>query len=416
MSAAHSSPSSLVMIAKSRFSLFRFFSPARRQPTARNSTAQVPYCPVLLAIVLATLPFIAACHRTADPAATANQPIVVFTSPIVLQRPVFHTDLPAEVAPFRDVIERARVQGFVLHLYADRGTAIHPGQLLATLEAPDLAAKTAAATQRLRAAQAQAMVAQATLNRDQATLAALQGAQSEMAGAVATNDIHVAAEAVAADKAEIQARKSAVNAAAGDLRSFQALESYLSITAPFSGMVVRRTVSEGSLVGPGDVPLFELQQLDPLRLVIDVPEARAVGIALGRQIAFSVPAYPDRVFTGKVARIAHSVRQTTRTMPVELDVPNPDLALAPGMFAHVQWITRRPQPTLMVPTSAVVSVWTTYVDRVQGRRIERVPVTPGFSENGYTEIFGKLEAGNRVVVPGSEELQPGQQVQLSRPE
>lgn len=132
--------------------------------------------------------------------------------------------------------------------------------------------------------------------------------------------------------------------------------AYLKITAPFDGVVTERIVHSGTLVGPGsNDPLLVLQQISHLRVTVAVPEENVGAMAKGAKVAFQVPAYPDRSFSGMIARPAQSLDSKTRTMAVELDVVNPDSALAPGMYATVKWPVHRAQSALFVPRTSVVT-------------------------------------------------------------
>ncbi|MGH9474805.1 MAG: efflux RND transporter periplasmic adaptor subunit [Terriglobales bacterium] len=330
-------------------------------------------------------------------------------------RPRLRVLLPAELAPYQDATLQARVPGFIQTLYVDRGSRVHTGQLLAVLDAPDLSAKRAQAVHQLASARALHLEAQATLQRDQATLERLRGAAAAEAGAVAGNDIQIAEHAVAAGQAEVEARQAAEQAAAANLASQTALSGYLRVLAPFDGVIIRRDASVGGLAGPSAPALFELQQIDPLRLTVDVPEADAVGIPIGVRLPFTVASQPGRSFPGVVARIAHSVRRDTRSMPIELDVPNPGLVLAPGMFARVAWSFQRAQPSLFVPATAVVrGSERTLVERIGADlRLQWVDVTTGFTDGDNIEVFGALHPGDRVVAAADDDLRPGQTVTVT---
>lgn len=351
-------------------------------------------------------------HSSALPATAGEEARAVRVSAVQRARPRLTMLLPAELAAFQDATLQARVPGFIRKLYADRGSQVRAGQLLAELDAPDLSAKRAEAEHRLASAQALSLEAQATLQRDQATLQRLRGAAAAEAGAVAGNDIQVAEHAVAAGQAEVEARQAAEQAAAAALASQAALTGYLRVVAPFSGVIIRRDASVGALAGPSAPPLFELQQLDPLRLVVDVPEAEAVGIPTGEHLSFTVANQPGRSFTGVVARSAHSVRRDSRSMPIELDVANPGLVLAPGMFVRVQWSFQRTQPSLFVPASAIVrSSERTFVERIGADgHLQWIDVTTGFADGANIEVFGALAPGDRVMTAADDALRSGQVV------
>ncbi len=366
----------------------------------------------VLGLLLPALLF-AGCGRVRSSKAKARPIPTVKVVRVVSARPRFLTPLPGELRPYQDVWLKARVEGFVKHLYVDRGSWVRRGQLLALLSAPDLRARRLAAQQRLAVARAYYQAAKADVGRDQATLARLQTSAHLVAGSVAGNDIHIARQTVLADRAQAAARLATVHSAAAELQSLAALTGYLRVTAPFTGMIVQRFVSTGSLVGPSaNAPtLFRLQQLNPLRLIVEVPEADAAGIRLGGRVGFSVTAFPGKRFSGVVARIPDSLHQAARVMPVELNVSNPRRSLAPGMYAQVRWPVERPYPTLIVPSSAVASTTQeTFVDLIEKHHILWVGVHRGFTIGKNVEVFGKLRAGEVVALRGTDELRPGMAV------
>jgi len=131
----------------------------------------------------------------------------------------------------------------------------------------------------------------------------------------------------------------------------------------------------------------------------------------GTEVSFTVPAFPGETFKGDVQRVAHALDVKTRTMPVELDVANPSGRLAPGMYAEVAWPTRRPQPSLFVPSSAVVTTTErTFVIRIRDGEAEWVDVKRGAAMGDMVEVFGNLEQGDQVAMRGTDELRAGTHV------
>src|SRR5262249_54637831 len=157
-----------------------------------------------------------------------------------------------------------------------------------------------------------------------------------------------------------------------------------------------RIVHPGALVGPGsNEPLLILQQISHLRVTVAVPEENVGSIVNGVKVTFQVPAYPDRMFSGSISRRAQALDQKTRTMPVELDVPNPDTARALGMYASAKWPVRRAQPALYVPkTSVVTTTERTFVIRDKNEKAEWVNVTKGATDGEFVEVSGPLQAGD----------------------
>ena len=188
--------------------------------------------------------------------------------------------------------------------------------------------------------------------------------------------------------------------------------SYLKITAPFDGVVTDRLVHPGALAGPGaDEVLLILQQVSRLRLVVAVPEEDVGGIVSGASVSFSVPAYPGRVYSGTVARIAHALDEKTRTMPVELDVLNPDGSLSPGMYPAVKWPVRRGSALFVPKSSVVTTTERTFVIRDQNGVARWVDVTKGPAEGDLVEVSGKLHPGDLVMRRGTDELRDGAAIQ-----
>ncbi|MGH9483964.1 MAG: efflux RND transporter periplasmic adaptor subunit [Terriglobales bacterium] len=369
---------------------------------------------ILVPLLAAPLVWAGCAAHSASLPATASSSRTVVVAAVRRVQPRLTMELPAELNAYQDVNLQARVAGFIRALHADRGSRVRAGELLAELDAPDLRAKRAEAEHRLSSAQALRVESSAALQRDQATLQRLRGADAAVAGAVAGNDIQVAEQAVAADQAEVQSREAAEKAASSALQEQVAMTDYLRVVAPFAGTIVRRDASVGALAGPGAPPLFELQQLNPLRLVIDVPEAETVGVPVGARLPFTVSSQPGQTYYGVVARVSNSVRRDTRAMPIELDVANPSHALAPGMFVHVQWSFQRSQPSLFVPATAVTRTSErTFVERIGGDgRLQWVDVRTGFADGNDIEVFGSLAPGDRVVAAADDELRAGQQVTI----
>lgn len=317
-------------------------------------------------------------------------------------------ELPAELAPYQSVELHAKVRGFVERVLVDRGSAVHRGQLLAELSAPELAAQIAEAESRLHGAESDRVQAEAQLAAAESTATRLKKA-AETPGAIAANEVVQAERQVDAARALVQARAEAIRAAAALVKAQKDQQSYLQITAPFDGVVTDRLLHPGALAGPGADPvLLILQQVSRLRLVVPVPEANAGSIARGARVEFRVPSEPGRTYTGTVARVAHAVDPKTRTMAVELDVTNGDGSLSPGMYPSVKWPVRRAKSSLLVPKTAVVTTTErTFVIRAHDGRAEWVNVSKGVADGELVEVRGNLAAGDQVVRRATDEIRDG---------
>lgn len=318
--------------------------------------------------------------------------------------------LPGELLPYQAVAIYPKVTGFVEWMGVDRGSKVKAGELIARLVAPEIVSQRAEAEAKLHSAEAQRLEAEARLAADESTYQRLKAAAATP-GVVAGNELEIAQKTAEADRARVRALRESAEAANAALRSVREIESYLRVTAPFEGVVTERNVHTGALVGPGGgpgamAPMLKIEQVSRLRLVVPVPEVLVAGIPEGTSVTFTVPAFPDEAFIGTVARIAHAIDAKTRTMPVELDVRNP--RLTPGMFPEVAWPVRRPQPTLLVPSSAVVrTTERTFLVRVREGKTEWVNVKTGQVSGDLIEVFGELREGDQVAVRGSDELRPG---------
>jgi membrane fusion protein (multidrug efflux system) len=350
----------------------------------------------------------------ASPAATGDSPVVNVVQ--VVSRPLDVTlEMPGELEAYEDVAMFPRVAGYVKSINVDRGSRVAAGEVLATLEAPELLSQRAEAESKVQAAEAQRDVVRAKSEGDASTFDRLKAA-SATPGVVAGNDLTLAQKTLEADRSQLAAAEKNVEAARQALSSVTQVEGYLRVTAPFAGIVTERNVHPGALVGPNSggapgVPMLRIVNRDRLRLVVPVPEAYLAGISEGVEMPFTVPAYPGETFKGKVARVAHAVDVKTRTMAVEIDVANRGGRLAPGGFCQVRWPVRRKGPSLLVPTGSVTSTTgRTFVIRVRDGKTEWVDVKTGIGAGPLVEVFGDLKAGDEVAARGTDELRPGSDV------
>jgi membrane fusion protein (multidrug efflux system) len=331
----------------------------------------------------------------------------------VASKPVSRTvTLPGEIQPFLNVALRARVSGYVDRVLVDRGSVVKEGELLVELSAPEMTAQIAEAQSKVQAAEADLVQAEAQLAAAQSTYDRMKKA-AETPGAIAGNELIVAEKQVDAAKAVINSRKQASQAAQASVRALKDLEGYLKMTAPFAGVITERIVHPGALVGPGsNEPLLLLQQNSHLRVTVAVPEENVGSIPKGAKVTFQVPAYPERTFSGTIARRSQSLDQKTRSMAVELDVMNPDQSLAPGMYATVKWPVQRSTPALYVPkTSVVTTTERTFVIREKNGKAEWVNVKKGVADGDFVEVIGPLQAGDKVVKRANDELREGSPLQ-----
>jgi membrane fusion protein, multidrug efflux system len=355
----------------------------------------------------------AACGGSAPaPAAqpAVPEPPTIDVVPVVRQPLDVPLSLPGELTAFQSVALHPRVTGFVRTVAVDRGTRVRAGSVLLTLDAPELVAQRAEAQARVLGAEAQLSAARARAAADTSTYRRLEAA-AVTPGVVAGNDLTVAEQAAAASASQVTAAEQSVEAARQALGAVRELEGYLTMTAPFDGVITERAVHPGALVGPSSVAVLQIVEPRRLRLVVPVPEAYTGGLETGAQVPFSVAGYPGQSFVGTIARIAQSVDVATRTMPVELDVANDEGRLAPGTFCQVRWPVRRAEPSLFVPGATIATTTDrTFVIRVRNGKAEWVDVRTGLAAGTLVEVFGPLSAGDQVAARGTDEIKSGDPV------
>jgi membrane fusion protein, multidrug efflux system len=363
-----------------------------------------------VALTVAVLP---AAVRGADEPRTVTAKLVE-----VVSRPMQGAAvLPGELRPFRSIDVYAKVSGFVSAVSVDRGSRVSRGQVLATITAPELDAQIAEAKARVVSVESQRAEAEARRAGTESTLTRLREA-AKTPGVVAGNDVVLAEKALEAEAARVASIEKAIDAAKASVAAVEVMRQYLKVTAEFGGVITERFAHEGSLVGPeskGTTPLFRLEQMDRLRLVVAVPESLAGAVRRGARAQFTVSTYPGQRFTGVVARPAMSVDPRTRTMPVELDVTNTGMRLAPGTYAEVSWPQGRGGNALLVPARAIkATTERVFVIRVVNGVAEWVDVRRGTADGDLVEVMGNLRPGDLVFERASDEVRPGTKVVAAR--
>jgi membrane fusion protein, multidrug efflux system len=352
-------------------------------------------------------------------AASAEVPSIEVTK--VVEEAVNATvSLPGEMDGYESVSMYPKVTGFIKTIVVDRGTRVRAGQILATLDAPEVAAQRAEAQSRLQNVEAQLVAARAKADADAGTFAKLKSA-SATPGVVAGNELMLAQKSAEASQSLVAAAEQSVAGAREALNAVTQMESYLTIIAPFAGVITERNVHPGALVGPGSgqagaKPIVRLVEDHRLRLVVPVPESYSASVKQGSTVAFAVPTFPGQSFSGTIARISRVVDVTTRTMAVELEVPNADGRLAPGTFCQVKWPVSRPTPSLFVPPLSVASTTDrTFVVRVANGKAEWVDVKTGLTVGALVEVFGALHDGDAIAVRGTDQIRSGADVKIKEP-
>jgi RND family efflux transporter MFP subunit len=260
--------------------------------------------------------------------------------------------LPATTTAFEAANILARASGYIEKRYVDIGDRVKAGALLAEITAPEL--------------DHQIAQAKATLEQDQATLQQTQ-ASRELAQRTNARDSNLVKQGwltlqqgdndsltLQAQQAAVRVAESNIAAQEAQIRVLDQAKAYQRVVAPFDGVITQRNIDNGSLVLAGSTFMFTLMHSDVIRTQVFVPQDEAFGLEPGVDAVVRVPEIPGRTFPGKVTRIASALQPGSRTLLTEIDVPNPDGALSPGIYCTVELLIPRKTPSMIIPADAVV--------------------------------------------------------------
>ncbi|HEX4342503.1 MAG TPA: efflux RND transporter periplasmic adaptor subunit [Verrucomicrobiae bacterium] len=312
--------------------------------------------------------------------------------------------IAAEFRPFAEVALHAKVSGYVSKMNVDFGDKVKAGQLLATLEVPEL-------QDELENAQAAEQKAMADYTNAHLIFMRLQSVNKDRPNLVAQQDLDTI-------QANDLTTAAALAAAKANFEKYQTMVGYTQITAPFDGVVTHRYADPGTLIQAGTssdtqaLPLVRVSDNYRLRLDFPVTVDYVKDIQLGDAVEVKVDSLEGKTFTGTISRFTHQVDDNTRTMITEIEVPNPDLKLMPGMYATVILKVEKRLQTLAVPTEAVTGEKkpTVYVVN-HDNQIEERPVKLGLETADQYEILSGLQEGDLVVIGNRSGLQAGQKVE-----
>lgn len=331
--------------------------------------------------------------------------------------------------PFQEIDVHGKVSGYIRRIYVDIGDRVRQGQTLAVLEVPELQAEVAGAQAGVTQTQQNITRLKNEVSREEAGYAAvhanyvrLKQASDQQPGLVAAQELDDARAKDQSAAAQVDAAKSAVAAAQGQLGVSRAenlrvssMEQYATITAPYSGVVTMRYADTGALIPAGTAEglnqaVVRLAQSDVLRLRMPVPERDVPMVHEGSTVMVHVQA-TGQSFPGTVVRFTRDVSNSTRTMLTEVDVKNPNLTLTPGMYADVAFNLEEKDNALIVPASAIIQGDQPSVMLVDsGNHVQKRPVVLGIASANAQEITSGLQPGDRVIIGGLSTLQIGEEV------
>jgi RND family efflux transporter MFP subunit len=311
-------------------------------------------------------------------------------------------ELPANTQAFIDTPIYARTSGYLRHWYADIGTHVHSGQVLADIETPELDQQVQQAQSDLATAAANQQIAQITAERWKKLLS--KNAVSTQESDQATSDLN--------------ARNSALSSAQANLRRLQQLQGFEKIYAPFDGVITARNIDIGSLIQAGDsnspkAELFHMASTDKLRLFVPVPEVYAEAVRDGEKISVTSDASPNQKFVGTIVRNSGAIDISNRTLNVEVDVQNSDHKLLPGQYAFIHLPIPASMSSLTVPANVLLfRSEGMQVGVVRDGRVQLVKVQTGHDYGATVEIVSGLSPDDEIVLNPTDSLGQGQRVQV----
>jgi RND family efflux transporter MFP subunit len=296
--------------------------------------------------------------------------------------------LPGNIEAFEETTIYARANGYVAKWLVDIGDNVQAGQLLAEIETPEVAPQ----------------LAQARAN-------------FEIARVTAQRWRDLAQKRVVAPQ-EFDEKQAAYEAAQANVRQLEQAQGFNQVVAPFAGKITSRRVDTGSLVSAGSgsagTPLFSIAQTDPLRIYVNVPQSNAPSIHEGLATKLVVPEYAGREFEGTVTRTAGALDPQSRTMQVEVQVPNKDNTLLPGMYGQVRFVLKNENAPIVVPANA-------FAFRAAGAQVATVSndnkihwqlIKVGRDFGTQIEVLSGLSENAKVVMNPTDDLREGVQVEV----
>ena len=338
----------------------------------------------------------------------------VLTAPVRASAPTMSVVWPGSTQAFAAAEIYARATGYIDKRNVDIGDRVKQGELLAELAVPELddqISQNEATLNQLRAAldqaQANLKLAQVTWDRDHPLVK--EGWATQQQGTIDVQTLKADDAAVGVARANVAAQENL-------LMTLHQNRDYALVRAPFNGVITQRNVDVGSLVqGNANTGtfMFEVMQRDVIRVFVYVPQDEAFGVAPGIDAIVRVPEKPNREFPGKVTRIADALQSGTRTLLTEIDIPNPDDALPPGVYCTVELKIPRETPSLIVAAGAIVfnsnglNVWVVE-DGVA--HVHQVTVARDFGTT--VEVSAGVKDGDQVILNPPVDLTDGHKVKI----
>ena len=341
-------------------------------------------------------------HRDAAPISNPGELLLVEGVRVKRDVKTHPLILPGNIQAFTEATLYARTNGYIKSWQTDIGTQVKAGDLLAEIEAPDVDAQLRQSSASLSQARASLEIAHLDFDRQKDLL------QKKV----------ISQEDFDKGRTNLESQVAAVEAGEANQQNLQVQQNFQKITAPFTGRVTRRYVDIGALVSAGSssagTMLFNLQQNDPLRIFVAVPQSEAFSIQQGMKATVSVPEYPGHAFEGAVVRTAGAIDPNSRTLLTEVDLPNPDGKLYAGMYGQIQLLLKDSTQPILLPANAFTfhPVGPQVAVVTSENRIHWQDVKVGRDFGTHLELSAGLEENTTVVMNPTDDLREGTRVQL----
>jgi RND family efflux transporter MFP subunit len=310
--------------------------------------------------------------------------------------------LPSTLQAYSDSPIYARTSGYIAHWYADIGTHVHQGQLLAVIESPEV-------DQELNEARA-------TLDQTQANLTLAGITAKRYQDLIDTNA--VAQQQVDQNNQNLSAQQAGLQAATANVKRLEEMQGFEKVTAPFDGVITQRLTDVGNLINAGnggaEAQLFRISKIDVVRVFVPVPEIYSDQVTDGLRATLDLIQLPNHRFVGTVTRSSHAIDQASHTLLTEIDVPNPSGQLMPGAYANVHLHLDTQVQHLVIPTGAVLfqapGPQVAVVN--SSNQVELRKVSIGRDFGNTIEITGGLFASDQIVASPPDYLVDGMRVSI----
>jgi RND family efflux transporter MFP subunit len=390
-----------------------------REPAASKSGSAATVAVALVALAgLGGFVIYRALHRNEafQAAATEDPPaLTVRVVPVKRSSPENHLTLPGTALADQQTPLYARINGYLKSFAFDIGDKVKKGQLVAEIDSPEVDQQQRQAVATLGVAKAALLQAQA--NQELARVASDRWAGLVKERAVSQQEADEKRLALAAREADVESARATIKAQEANVKRLEELQSFKQILAPFDGVITARNVEIGMLVSEGSGAstreLFRMVQLQSLRFHVPVPEPFVPSIQAGLEAKLSFEAHPGRTFAGQVSRTANAVDAASRTMLVEVRVPNPDGVLLPGMYAQVTFNLRLASVPLLMPSNALLvrPEGTLVAVVAKDKTVHYKKIQVGRDFGTRIEVVSGLDENDQVMVNPTTMIREGDRVE-----